>query len=68
MDAPRILVVDDVPIIRLALRRILEPEGYVCIEASDGDDALAILDQDPLPLVLCDIHMPRCSGLMVVEA
>jgi len=63
----RILVVDDVPLVRLSLRRILEKEGYDCREAADGNAALEMLERDAVPLVLCDIHMPGRSGLDVVK-
>lgn len=67
-EAPsRILVVDDVPIVRVSLRRILEKEGYDCVEASDGDEALERIEQDAIALVLCDIHMPGRSGVDVVK-
>jgi len=66
-DGTSILVVDDVPLVRLSLRRILENEGYRCLEAKDGDDALHLLERNEVQLVLCDIHMPRMNGLEVVQ-
>jgi putative two-component system response regulator len=63
----RILIVDDVALVRLSLRKILEKEGYGCLEAADGEEALRLLEQEPVPLMLCDIHMPGKNGLEVVQ-
>jgi len=63
----KILVVDDVPMIRLSLRRMLEKEGYVCLEAEDGNQALVLVTQESPELMLCDIHMPGIQGLDLVR-
>ena len=65
--AIRILVVDDMPIIRVMLRRLLEKEGFVCREASEGQEALGLLEDEPAELVLCDIQMPGMGGLDLVR-
>lgn len=64
----RVLIVDDMPIIRLALQRILTKAGYHCREAEDVPQALEALDEEPADLVLCDIQMPGASGLDLVKA
>ena len=64
----RILVVDDMPIVRVTLRRILEKEGYSCREASEGGEALDLLSEEPAELLLCDIQMPGMGGLDLVRA
>ena len=56
--ARRVLVVDDDPGIRDALRMILEYEGYQVATASEGKTALAALDADRTDAVLLDIKMP----------
>jgi len=63
----RILVVDDVPLVRITLRRILEKEGYCCLEAADGNQALVLASQENPELMLCDIHMPGIGGLDLVR-
>lgn len=63
-----ILVVDDMPIIRVTLRRILEKEGFTCLEAPNGEEALGVLDEHPVELVLSDIHMPVMDGMELVTA
>ena len=63
-----ILIVDDLPIVRLSLYRILSKVGYRCREAEDVATALAVLDEDTIDLILCDIQMPGASGLDLVRA
>jgi putative two-component system response regulator len=63
-----ILIVDDLPIVRLSLQRILTKAGYRCREAEDVVSALAILEEDCIDLILCDIQMPGASGLDLVKA
>lgn len=57
----RVLVVDDDPDIRACVAAILEEEGYEIIEASDGREALARLDDRP-DLILLDLMMPVLDG------
>jgi two-component system, NtrC family, nitrogen regulation response regulator NtrX len=65
--AQRILVVDDDPGIRDALRMILEYEGYLVSAAADGEQALAELEANPPGAVLLDIKMPGMDGLEVLD-
>jgi DNA-binding NarL/FixJ family response regulator len=60
-----ILLVDDNPAIRMALRRFLEghTEYEVCGEASDGLDAIEKAAQLQPDLVVLDLSMPRMGGL-----
>jgi len=67
MAPGNILVVDDVAMVRLSLRRILEKEGYRCLEAEDGNRALVMATQENPELILCDIHMPGIGGLDLVR-
>ncbi len=67
-NGKRILVVDDMPIIRVTLRRILEKEGFLCLEAANGEEALGVLDDHGAELVLADIHMPVMDGMELVAA
>jgi len=63
-----ILIVDDLPIIRLSLERILTKAGYRCRVAEDVPGALQALEEEPSDLVLSDIQMPGASGLDLVKA
>jgi two-component system nitrogen regulation response regulator NtrX len=64
----KILVVDDEENIRKSLKMILEYENYNFIEASNGEEALDILEETVgLDLVLLDVKLPGKDGLEVLE-
>lgn len=58
----RILVVEDTVSVRLVLATLLRKWGHDVIEASDGEQAWAILREDPVRLVICDWMMPELDG------
>ena len=62
-----VLICDDQPEIVKALRLYLEPEGYGILEASDGVQALQILQQQECHLVLLDVMMPRMDGMTALS-
>ncbi|MFG2986736.1 response regulator transcription factor [Streptomyces sp. NPDC048258] len=62
-DQQRILVVDDEPAVREALRRSLAFEGYAVQTAVDGLDALDKAASYAPGLIVLDIQMPRMDGL-----
>ena len=66
MGNQKILVVDDNEEIRNILHILLESEGYIIIEAPDGETALTLVD-DTIDLVILDIMMPGISGLDVCK-
>ncbi len=67
-DGIRILVVEDHPTMREAMRLVLEGEGFTIEEASDGDAALAMARNDPPDLVFLDLNIPGASGTDVLSA
>jgi CheY-like chemotaxis protein len=62
----RILIVDDDPVSRHFLAKILEDEGYSLASASDGAEGLAQLRKKDVDLALLDVWMPRMNGLEVL--
>ncbi|MFD4317813.1 response regulator transcription factor [Streptomyces sp. NPDC058548] len=62
-EPERILIVDDEPAVREALRRSLAFEGYGTQDAVDGLDALGRMDSYAPDLVVLDVQMPRMDGL-----
>ncbi len=62
-----ILLVDDNEFVLRPLSRFLEEEGYRVLQARDGKEALASIDDEPVDLVLLDVMMPGLSGLEVLE-
>jgi len=67
VSKPRILVVDDEPNARTALRAILTEEGYELREAADGEEALAMLAEFLPDVALVDVRMPRMDGLALLR-
>ena len=65
--AYRILVADDEKEIRDLLRLYLEKDGYQVAEASDGREALSLLEQGETDMALLDIMMPRMDGYNVLK-
>jgi len=60
--------VDDEPNIRKSLGRLLSLEGYRVLEASGGGEALALVEQRAVDLILLDVLMPDLDGLATLEA
>jgi len=63
----RILIVDDEPDMRLAVRNVLKLRGYEVSEAGDGPSALAMAKNSRPDLVLLDIRLPGMDGIEVLE-
>lgn len=65
---PTILIVDDEPSMRRALRRIFERGGFAVAEAPSADAALPALDGEPaIDAVVSDVLMPGLSGLVFYD-
>jgi two-component system KDP operon response regulator KdpE len=64
----RILVVDDEPQIRRALRSTLSALGFVVADAESGEAAIEKIRQEKFDLILLDINMPGLSGLETCRA
>jgi CheY-like chemotaxis protein len=62
-----ILITDDDPGCREALRDIVEPEGFRTLLASSGEEAVDIVREESVHLLLLDMHMPRLTGLETME-
>ncbi|MBC7569616.1 MAG: sigma-54-dependent Fis family transcriptional regulator [Spirosoma sp.] len=63
----KLIIVDDEKPIRAALRDILEYEGYEVDEAKDGEEGLNMILNTEYDVALCDIRMPKLSGLEVLQ-
>jgi DNA-binding response OmpR family regulator len=64
----RILIVEDHPTMREAMRLVLEGEGFAIEEAADGEAALAAIHASPPDLLFLDLNIPGTSGTGVLEA
>jgi CheY-like chemotaxis protein len=59
----RVLICDDEPSIRLLFRTAFEDIGAEVVEASDGDECIAIAGTESPDLVILDLFMPNRDGL-----
>ena len=65
-----VLVMDDEPDIRTAVRMMLEKGGYSVLEAEDGEKAIEVINTGQnrvmLDVIICDIRMPKISGVEAI--
>jgi DNA-binding response OmpR family regulator len=65
--APTILLVDDEDSVRKVLAFPLERDGYIVVQAADGEEALRQFAAHTIDLVVLDIMLPRLDGLEVCK-
>lgn len=63
---PRILIIDDEPLVRSALRQMLERAGYEILDAPDGKTAMDLIQHESTDLVITDILMPEKDGIETI--
>ena len=61
------LITDDDRDFRETLGSIFEPRGFRTLLASDGQEALDIVQHEQIHVVLIDMHMPRMTGLEMIR-
>jgi CheY-like chemotaxis protein len=62
-----ILIVEDHPTMRDAMRLVLEEDGYEVEDATDGEAGIAAVRARPPDIVLLDLNIPVVSGAQVLE-
>lgn len=63
----KIMIVDDEFFISRSLAFMLEKEGFDCVTANDGDEALELLKQEKPRIMFLDINMPNKNGYEVCK-
>ncbi len=63
----KILVVDDIPLNVLLVKKMLQPLGFETSEAEDGVVAMEKIEADKPDLILLDLMMPRMDGFEVLR-
>jgi NADH-quinone oxidoreductase subunit E/NADP-reducing hydrogenase subunit HndA len=66
-DSGNILVVDDEPIVIKSCKKILKSEGYNVSTATNGQDAINILQDKDYDLVITDLKMPEVDGIDLIK-
>ena len=64
---PTILVVENEASNRILIERVLSTRGYRCLSASNGREALDILDREGVDLILTDLSMPVLDGYRATQ-
>jgi CheY-like chemotaxis protein len=59
----KILLVEDTEDNRFMMRRLLEMDGYVVVEARNGQEAVAVAQAEKPQLILMDLSLPVLDGL-----
>ena len=67
MTASDVLVIEDEPVVRAAVRRVLEAAGLRVATADDAGSGLRHPDLDGCRLVVCDVMLPDGSGMDVLR-
>jgi putative two-component system response regulator len=65
--APYCLIVDDEPRLRQVMMHLMRGDGFQCIEATNGLEALEQLSTYPVTLVLSDLRMPKMDGFELLR-
>jgi len=66
-DAPYCLIVDDEPRLRQVMVHLMRSDGFQCVEAGNGVEALEQLGRYPAILVLSDLRMPKMDGFALLR-
>ncbi|MCC6213932.1 MAG: sigma-54-dependent Fis family transcriptional regulator [Polyangiaceae bacterium] len=66
-EPKQILVVDDEPNLRRVLGALLTRDGHEVVTAEDGEQALAVLAEHHIDLVLSDLRMPKLDGMELLR-
>jgi two-component system response regulator (stage 0 sporulation protein F) len=62
-----ILLVDDDPEFRKAMKKMFEKSGYNVTVAADGQEALEALSEETFDLIISDLRMPNLNGMELME-
>jgi DNA-binding response OmpR family regulator len=67
MERPKILIVDDDPDLRRAMKIRLRANHYDTVQASDGHSAIAMAQKERPSLIILDLGLPRGDGFAVLK-
>ena len=69
MAGLKVLIADDHAIVRAGFRRVIEqmPDLEILAEVGDGNEITAILDSNPIDLLLIDVTMPNFQPIIAIK-
>ena len=62
-----LLIIDDDQVVRASLAAYLEDSGFSVLQANNGLQGLQMFEQEQPDLIICDLRMPKMSGLEVIR-
>lgn len=63
----KILILDDEELIIRTLAKLLEKSGYDVLVVKNGEDAVAMVEEEEMDLIISDIRMPGLNGLEAMK-
>ncbi|HEY1037991.1 MAG TPA: response regulator [Bacteroidia bacterium] len=66
MRAKNVLIVDDDRLLVRVIAQSLETSGYKTFTASNGSDAIDLVADQQIDMIICDIMMPKLSGISFI--
>jgi two-component system response regulator AtoC len=66
-ERPQVLVVDDEPNMRRVLAALLEREPCEVLQAADGAEALKVLEDNVVHVIIADLRMPNIDGMELLK-
>ncbi|RME62617.1 MAG: response regulator, partial [Nitrospirae bacterium] len=67
MPKGKVLVVDDEEVVRLSCQRLLEPEGYEVFQAGSPSEAIQVVEENRIDVVVSDLKMPEMDGVELLK-
>jgi len=62
----KILVIDDDHLVVKTLGKLLEVEGYLVVTSESGKEAISVIENEEIDLVISDIRMPEMDGVETI--
>ena len=64
----KILVIDDEELVTTSLKNLLKKEGHVVFVAQSYQEAMMMVEENPLDLIISDIRMPEKDGIETIQS
>jgi len=68
MSQPRILIIDDEPLMRISIADALKAEGYLAKVAATGPEGVDLIKKEQFDIIISDLRLPGMDGLQVLQA
>lgn len=65
---PKILIIDDEPLMRISISDALKEDGYAVAETASGKEGIALVKDTPYDVVITDLRLPDADGIEVLKS